>query len=400
MAETVKITHRFRVTGKGFIMKKQVGFLLLLVVFVAACGAEQTVKVTVTNPLQILRDRETVSLDWSRLQKAIPNLKSTEVAVVDTATQQPIVSQFIEYEKGAFLLFQTDLRPGQKKEFTVSKQPQDFAMAIPAITTYCRFIPERKDDFGWENDKVAFRMYGPALEYETITSGIDAWGKSVSYPIIDKFIKDYNEKHIPYHYDHGEGGDFYKVGPSLGCGGMAPFIDGKVRLPRNFIQWKVLANGPIRSVFELTYKPWEAGSLTVGETKRISIDLGSNLTRVECTYSSQADRIPLAAGIVLRETSDRTWIGNQSVAYWLPTDFVEGNMGIGVVFGSETQTETAKADGHLLLTLSAKPQTPVVYYAGSCWDKNREFDTFAEWQQYLAEFKQRLDSPVLVEWKQ
>jgi hypothetical protein len=378
-------------------MKRQVCILLLPVIFAAACQAEQSLKVTVTNPLQILRDRETVTLDWSGVLKAIPDAKPEEVAVVDVATRQPVVTQFIECENGAALLFQTDLRPGQKKEFTIGKRPQDFAMSIPAITTYCRFIPERKDDFGWENDKVAFRMYGPALEYETITSGIDAWGKSVSYPIIDKFIKDYVEKKIPYHYDHGEGGDFYKVGNTLGCGGMAPLVDGKVCLPRNFIRWKILANGPIRSVFELTYAPWEAGTLTVGETKRISLDLGSNLSRIECTYNSTADIIPLAAGIILRETSDQTWVGAQTIAYWLPTDFIEGNMGCGVVFGPETKTVTAKADGHLLLTLSVKPQTPVVYYAGSCWDKNKEFDTFTEWQQYLIEFKQRLDSPVLVE---
>ncbi|HPY78224.1 MAG TPA: DUF4861 family protein, partial [Anaerohalosphaeraceae bacterium] len=235
-------------------MKKQIGILLLAILFCASVeGAEKIIRVTATNPLQILRDRETVSLDWAQILKAFPGLDPADAVVTDAATRQPIVNQFVDCEKGSVLLFQTDLRPGQKKEFTIRKRPKDFVMSIPAITTYCRFIPERKDDFGWENDKVAFRMYGPALEYETITSGIDAWCKSVSYPIIDKFIRDYVEKNIPYHYDHGEGGDFYKVGPTLGCGGMAPFIDGKVCLPRNFIQWKILANGPIRSVFELTY---------------------------------------------------------------------------------------------------------------------------------------------------
>jgi len=379
-------------------MKKQIGILLLAIVFCASVeGAEKIIRVTATNPLQILRDRETVSLDWAQILKAFPGLDPADAVVTDAATRQPIVNQFVDCEKGSVLLFQTDLRPGQKKEFTIRKRPKDFAMSIPAITTYCRFIPERKDDFGWENDKVAFRMYGPALEYETITSGIDAWCKSVSYPIIDKFIRDYVEKNIPYHYDHGEGGDFYKVGPTLGCGGMAPFIDGKVCLPRNFIQWKILANGPIRSVFELTYAPWQAGALTVGETKRISIDLGSNLCRIECTYNSSASTIPAAAGIILRETSDQIWMDDQKIAYWLPTDFIEGNIGCGVVFGAGTKTVIVRADSHLLMTVDAKPQTPVVYYAGSCWDKNKEFDTFAEWQQYLTEFKQRLDSPVLVE---
>ena len=235
-------------------MKKICMVLLMLSVLSTACQAAPAKKVTVTNPTQIVRTGETITLDWNRIQKAIPDLKKTDVAVVDLQTKQPVMIQVIEDEKGGMLLFQTDLAPGQKKEFSVMKRPEDMVILTPQYTTYCRFIPERKDDFGWENDKVAFRMYGPALEYETITSGIDAWGKCVTYPVIDKFIKAYVQHEIPYHYDHGEGGDFYKVGNTLGCGGMAPFVDGKVRLPRNFTQWKVLANGPIRSVFELSYK--------------------------------------------------------------------------------------------------------------------------------------------------
>ena len=29
---------------------------------------------------------------------------------------------------------------------------------------YGRYVPERKDDFAWENEYAAFRMYGPALK--------------------------------------------------------------------------------------------------------------------------------------------------------------------------------------------------------------------------------------------
>ena len=88
------------------------------------------------------------------------------------------------------------------------KRPEDIAAPTTEIRTYCRFAPDRKDDFLWENDKAAYRMYGPALEYETITCGIDAWGKCVPYPIMDKMLKAYNERGISYHENHGEGGDF------------------------------------------------------------------------------------------------------------------------------------------------------------------------------------------------
>ena len=129
----------------------------------------------------------------------------------------------------------------------------------------------------------------------------------------------------------------------------------------------------------------------------IAIDLGSNMSRFECRYTARDEEtVPVAAGIILRDTSDRTWTGEGTIAYWLPTDFIEGMFGCGVVFGSEYEPETVQADNHLLLTLEQKVDTPVVYYAGSCWDENAGFDSFEKWQQYLAGFKKRIDHPVII----
>jgi len=351
---------------------------------IAIRDGQDVTTVAVTNPGLFFRNSETLELD---------NVSGQDV--FDLQTNKFLLTQSLE-EK---LLFQTDLAPGDKKSFWVMDRPDDIPEPDSTVRTFCRFIAERSDDFGWENDKTAYRMYGPALEWETITCGIDAWGKSVPYPIIDKFMRDYTEKNIPYHEDHGEGADFYKVGNTLGCGAMAPFVDEKVCLSNhNFSEWKVIANGPIRSIFELTYKPWKAGSYTVSETKQISIDLGSNLNRIECRYSCEdAETLPVAAGIILRETSDQTWTRDQSIAYWLPSDGHDyGMLGCGVVFGSEFQPKIETADSHLLLTLNQDVSEPVVYYSGACWDKNEEFSSFEKWQDYLKNFKARLDAPVKV----
>ncbi len=358
---------------------------------------EPSKEFTITNPVAVARVAETISLDWNAIADAVPGLTQENVAVYEDQSGPFLVTQIAAVDGNTELLFQTDLAPEETKSFRLMKLPDGVKKPHPQATTYCCFLPERHDDFAWENDKVANRMYGPALEFETITSGVDAWGKCVPYPVVEKFIRDYTQKEIPYHYNHGEGGDFYKVGNTLGCGGLAPFVNGKVRLPRNFTDWKVLANGPIRSVFELSYQAWKAEGYTVGETKRISIDLGSNMSRFECLYTAQdADRLPLAAGIVLRDTSDRTWTADGAIAYWLPTDFIEGMFGCGVVFGSDYKPGIINADGHLLLTLEQKVDAPVVYYAGSCWDENAEFDSFEKWQQYLADFKNRIDHPVSI----
>ena len=357
---------------------------------------EPAMEFTVTNPIDVSRADETIDLDWKTIAASVPGLTEENAAVYEVQSRQFLVTQIADIDGTRDLLFQTDLGPEQTNTYRLIKLPDGMKRPHQQATTYCCFLPERDDDFAWENDKVANRMYGPALEYETITSGVDAWGKCVPYPVVEKFIRDYIQRKIPYHYNHGEGGDFYRVGNTLGCGGLAPFVNEKVRLPRNFSSWKILANGPIRSVFELTYATWKAGDYTVAETKRISIDLGSNMSRFECRYTAQEETVPLAAGIILRDTSDRTWTGDGTIAYWLPTDFITGMFGCGVVFGSEYKPETVRADSHLLLTLNHKVDRPLVYYAGSCWDENAEFDSFEKWQQYLIEFRKRIDHPVIV----
>ena len=361
---------------------------------IAVCKGAPVKRIIITNPIIDFRDSETISLPWAEVERTVPGLTKDNIAVFDFKTNRLLVTQLAGDGENAQLLFQMDFAPGEKKYVWLMKQPEGLPQPVSKTTAYCRFVPERKDDFAWENDKAAFRMYGPALESETITCGIDAWSKCVSYPVVDKFYKNGS-----YHQNFGEGGDFYTVGNTLGCGGAAPLVDGKVCLPRNFNQWKVLANGPIRSVFELTYAPWKAGSQTVSEKKRISIDLGSSLNQIECTYSGDNGQdLSIAAGIVLRDNGREKCADMKNIiGYWLPADANYGMMGCGVVYGKDVQAETLEADSHLLMAVNQPSGKPLVYYAGSCWNENRDFKIFEQWKQYLSSFKRRIDNPVVIE---
>ncbi len=346
-----------------------------------------------TNPTAIVRDRETISLPWQELNKDVAGLTKENVAVFDIKTNDFLVTQIVDDENNPQLLFQANLESKEKRDFLLMKLQPGVQTPVLQTKSYCRFVPERKDDFAWENDKVAFRMYGPALESETITCGIDAWGKCVPYPVIDKFYKETN-----YHANYGEGGDFYTVGNTLGCGGAAPLVNSKIILPRNFKSWKIIANGPIRSVFELTYAPWKVGERTVSEFKRISIDLGSNLNKVQCDYTSDdLQPLPVAAGIILRDTSNEKIKGIKNViGYWLPADANNGMMGCCVVLGKNIKADLTEADNHLLMVVNQPIRKPLIYYAGSCWDANEDFKTVEQWKNYLINFKQRIDNPVIV----
>jgi len=361
---------------------------------IAVRNGETAKMISVTNPIIEFRDSETIGLPWVEVKKTVEGLTEENAAVFDFKTNRLLVTEITDEGKNSQLLFQTNLVAGERKNFWLMKMPQGMKKPVSEARTYCRFVPERKDDFAWENDMAAFRMYGPALEDETITSGIDAWGKCVPYPVIDKFYKSGD-----YHTNHGEGGDFYKVGNTLGCGGAAPFMNGKIILPRNFKEWEIISNGPIRSIFELTYFSWKADGRTVSEKKRISIDLGSNLNKIECTYScSNKEPLPIAAGIVLQPSSRGKFTEVKNIiGYWLPADGNNGMMGCGVVFGKDIKAALNEADNHLLMATKQLPGQPFVYYAGACWDGNKDFATFEKWKEYLKNFKQRVDNPVVVE---
>ncbi len=363
------------------------GFLTLLL-HQTATGALQ---ISVRNPSSISRPTETLSVRWEDLRRLAPDLKPGAIQVREQATGLPLVSQDIDLDGDGApeeLVFQADFGPGQTRRFTIEAgQP---ASAAPKV--YGRLVPERKDDFAWENDRIAFRMYGRRLEDELVSSGVDVWCKRTRSLIIDGWYK-----RGDYHSDRGEGLDCYKVGPLRGCGGTAVFKDGKLYASRNFTKSKILAHGPIRFVFELTYEPWEAGSIKVAETKRITLDAGHNLNRFECTFSTTPNvgELPIAIGLG-RNRGATTAI--QSAEGWLrvwePADTkTAGSLGVGVVL-DVAGTEMKEAAGHALAVVTVRPGKPVAFYAGAGWEQSADFPDLKAWDDYLNRCAQCLRTPL------
>ena len=85
---------------------------------------------------------------------------------------------------------------------------------------YGRYVPERKDDFAWENEYAAFRMYGPALANENPSNGVDLWLKNSPALVIDTMYGRELLDHRPYHINYDGNLDCYKVAHTAGCGGV------------------------------------------------------------------------------------------------------------------------------------------------------------------------------------
>ena len=120
---------------------------------------------------------------------------------------------------------------------------------------YGRYVPERKDDFAWENEYAAFRMYGPALRPENPSNGVDLWLKATPELIVDSF---YYREHVlgkPYHINYGKGLDCYKVGHTCGAGGLVVMVDedpdDHIYVGGAYDRWEILEQTPQRFVFRL-----------------------------------------------------------------------------------------------------------------------------------------------------
>jgi len=72
------------------------------------------------------------------------------------------------------------------------------------------------------------------------------------------------------------------------------------------------------------------------------------------------------------------------------------SQGVGVVLSESPFLGVSEPGEHHLVITEAEVGSPVTYYAGSCWDKSAGFSGVSDWEAYLAEYAQRVRSPLKV----
>jgi pectinesterase len=353
----------------------------------------------VENPVDLARQDETVGLAWSVVREALPAAGPERIRVLDAASGEELLSQALDADgDGAVdsLLFVASFRPREARRFTLLAEPA--AAGPPRV--FVMHEPTR-DDVAWESDRMAYRTYGQglwALE-DLESSGIDVWLKRTRELVVSRW---YEAGHDAYHQDTGEGADFFTVGESLGAGGTALWRDGRLYRPLNFADHRIIAGGPVRAVFELTYEPWDAGGVQVSEVKRITMDAGQNLFRSASRYSASGADLVVAAGVVKRTglvgstRMDRNWTW---LSTWGPVELSgggHGQLGTGLLMRNDAALGTRETDDHYLVLTRPQPGEPVVFYAGAGWTAGGDFESVEDWWAYLDAFSERLANPLRV----
>ncbi|OGU72397.1 MAG: hypothetical protein A3H45_10115 [Ignavibacteria bacterium RIFCSPLOWO2_02_FULL_55_14] len=375
--------------------------LALLVLHAIAIARQDRARVTVTNPAPFARGLETVSIPWNALHNVAPDLNPEAIVVTDNTTRRAVVAQVIDLDldgKPREIVFQTELKPKERRTFTVGRG----APAQQENRVMVKFMLPRAD-MAWENDKVAYRIYGGA-EAGDVLNGIDMISKRVAGFRLEKW---YEEDHRPgalrisYHEDHGEGADFFTVGRSLGAGGAGIWKDGKLHQAGLFSHYRIVANGPIRSVFEVYYPTWNVDSTEYIEVRRFTFDAGLFLNRIEATFIGKdpSASLEIACGLVKRAGTMLTKGEKRgTVSLWGPTnsDPANGNQGTAVVLESTVGSRVVENSAHALIIAKASVSRPFAWYSGGGWSKNAEFPNKEAWELYVKERADKLAAPVVV----
>ncbi len=364
-------------------MKKSL-FLVLAMLSFWGCTPEGKT-VSVFNSCAKSRTRELVEVSARQLSFDTTQLGC--YALTD-AEGNPVPYQVMYYgqPEPQSIVFQADVQGGSTAVYHWKKGTPVTAEA----KVYARYIPERKDDFAWENQTAAYRMYGPALADENPSNGVDLWLKCTDELVVDSFYYREHQLGYSYHINWGKGLDCYKVAHTLGCGGVAPFVNDSLCVLDHYNTWEIIDQGPLRVRFRLTYDDM---ALTV------TADAGNPFNRAEVIYTGKEDNLELAAGIYLH---DNKGISNYDIeAGWIAyaEDAVsdagvpQGRNYVAVIMPSAYMHQMDK-EHHLLIAPYNKGEVLTYWFAGG-WSQ-WQYPTDDSWFALAAASSNFLTHPLQV----
>ncbi|KAF2330624.1 DUF4861 family protein [Flavobacterium daemonense] len=348
--------------------------------------------IEIQNNSDLNRSEAVVAVKWETILAHYPQIDTTNFVVINASTKKQVPYQ-LEHQ-GLPGIQNLLLQVSVKARGTLRLSIQKGKPIVFQTKTFARFVPERMDDFAWENDKIAFRAYGKALEKEKDNAyGLDIWVKRT-----DKMVINERYKLREYHIDHGDGMDYYHVGFSLGAGNMAPYVNDTIRYSANYHRWKILDNGPLRSTFKLEYDTWDASGIKVSCIRTISLDAGSQLNKIENVYTySDSKALPVVVGIIKRQGAGAISLNEKEgvIGYWEPTHGEDGTTGVGAIL--TTPVKNTLVDNKQLLAITETNNNgAIVYYTGAAWDKAGKITNEVQWFEYLNNFSKELKSPLVV----
>ena len=392
-------------------MKKPHTIACCLVLLLTTVKAQRAT-LCVTNPSDYQRE-EVVEADLATIRTLLQTDDSEQLVVRNSAGQE----QTYQFAHNGKLLVYVTVQPHSTAELTIEKgKPSAFKSFV-----FGSVFPERMDDLTWENDRSAYRVYGPALQRSGEKSyGTDVWTKSTKELVVKKryqmhlwgvgqrdslrragLRKEANDIYLAtsFHHDHGDGFDVYSVGPSLGCGTPALMNDGQLVFPYCYQDCQIMDNGPLRFTVTLTFHPNSDG---IVEHRNITLDRGSHYNKCTVWYDGIKQSTSWAAGVVLNGGGEPV-LGQEYVLYADPTDNPKLNQSqiyVGTLFPNGVdETMVLKGNkNHAIGIVRSYQGQAYTYYFGAAWSRY-DVRTLDQWQLLAKQYLQNIKNPLIIEIK-
>lgn len=312
--------------GSGLLLPS----LITLLCLTSGCNTS-TNSIRLDNPVSLERSDETVVISRKQLTEHVPGITDDQLPV-PTHEGTPLPSQWDDMNGDGYwdeLAFLVDMKAGETgKEILFELKDKDklpefetrtnirFGVMEEGVISEMESLSLSRDELPappfsrfqmdgpvWENDKIGFRQYFDGRNAR------DLFGKLIPDMALDTVgISDQGLPEDDYHVMLPWGRDILAVGNSLGIGGIGILANGTpvksgIRITdyQHIIErttLHVLTEGPVRSVFSITYTDWETtkGAYTLTHTSEIRAGMFGYLSEV--SLKSPFENDTLLVGIV------------------------------------------------------------------------------------------------------
>lgn len=409
-------------------MRKNIGYLVLVLALLFGCTKRESYELKVTNPLDVARQNELIVLSRMSLETKTGKIeRGKEINIYNNKSLVPTQLDDMngdgEWDEMAFMV---DLKPNETKnlqivvEDSINKEPipnrtnirfaeilnegEQYKEAKEATRikgTDTKYTSQflQMEGPAWENDKIAFRNYFDER------NGMDIFGKVTENMVLDEV--GIGES---YHEMGDWGMDILKVGTSLGAGALAlQYNDSLIRVttPHENAHYKLITEGPLRSVFDLTFDEIQVGENTMSLTHRVTIQAGKYGYNSYVSMSNKPENASLVTGIVnlQSDTSYFETVNDAAILYTHAQQSYNNEMlGMGIVTSQnnyKTQVETPdEGDGitsSYCMVMQPEDNIEFNFYAG--WEKSDpDFAQRENFNNYLKQEALLMNNPVTVDY--
>jgi len=214
-----------------------------------------------------------------------------------------------------------------------------------------------------------------------VANGIDVWTKRVRARIVEKWYR--GEEAVWFRKTllsrrSGEGADFFSGGRTLGAGGSGLWHQGSSISRASSQRYRIVANGPIRVIFELSYDTLRVGPTSARETRRnhALTPAGISTAWMSSTKPAPGGRsfVRRGAGKTEERTPAQRRAGGMDQPLGAPgEDSANGSLGTGIIVPSASYAGSAQDSANHLILGKARSGQWCTYYAGAGWTGNGDF---------------------------